>query len=161
MEADGADLGSLLFHDFSFSSLLHSTPSACPTPWLSIFFLLSLTSFTNPHSKTVLMETVVKSGSSVLWLMHVDVWQKPTQYYKAVILQLKICCCSVTQSCLTLCDPWLPCPSSSPGAYSNSCPLSWWCHPTISSSVIPFSSCLQSFPASGSFLMSQLFASGG
>ena len=55
----------------------------------------------------------------------------------------------------------LPCPSPSPGAYSNSCPLSWWCHPTISSSVVPFSSCLQSFPASGSFLMSQLFTSGG
>ena len=55
----------------------------------------------------------------------------------------------------------LPCPSPTPGAYSNSCPLSWWCHPTISSSVIPFSSCLQSFPASGSFLMNQLFASDG
>ena len=54
-----------------------------------------------------------------------------------------------------------PCPSSSPGACSNSCPLSLWCHPKISSSVIPFSSRLQSFPASGSFLMSQLFASGG
>ena len=45
----------------------------------------------------------------------------------------------------------LPCPSPTPGAYSNSCPLSWWYQPTISSSVIPFSSCLQSFPASGSF----------
>ena len=54
----------------------------------------------------------------------------------------------------------LPCPSPSPGACSNSCPLSQWCYPTISSSVIPFSSCSQSFPASGSFLMSQLFASG-
>ena len=54
-----------------------------------------------------------------------------------------------------------PCPLLTPGAYSNSCPLSWWCHPTISSSVIPFSSHLQSFPASGSFPMSQFFASGG
>ena len=52
-----------------------------------------------------------------------------------------------------------PCPSSTPGVYSNSCPLSWWCHPIISSSVIPFSSRLQSFPASGSFQMSQFFAS--
>ena len=51
-----------------------------------------------------------------------------------------------------------PCPSSTPGVYPNSCPLSWWCHPTISSSVIPFSSSPQSFPASGSFPMSQLFA---
>ena len=51
----------------------------------------------------------------------------------------------------------LPCPSLSLGACSNSCPLSLWCHPTISSSVAPFSSCLQPFPASGSFPMSQLF----
>ena len=51
--------------------------------------------------------------------------------------------------------------SSSPGAYSNSCPLSQWCHPTISSSVVPFSSRLQVFPASGSFPVSQLFISGG
>ena len=54
-----------------------------------------------------------------------------------------------------------PCPSPTPGAYSNSCPLSQWCHPTILSSDVPFSSPLQSFPASGSFQMSQLFASGG
>ena len=55
----------------------------------------------------------------------------------------------------------LPCPSPIPEACSNSCPLSWWCHPTISSSIIPFSSCLQSFPASGSFPMSHFFASCG
>ena len=55
----------------------------------------------------------------------------------------------------------LPCPSPTPRACSNLCPSSQWCHPTISSSVIPFSSCLQSFPASGSFLMSQFFPSGG
>ena len=54
-----------------------------------------------------------------------------------------------------------PYPSPNPGVYSDSCPSSWWCHPTVSSSVISFSSCLQSFPASGSFPMSQLFASGG
>ena len=56
--------------------------------------------------------------------------------------------------------PRLPCPSLTPRACSDSCPLSQWCHPTISSSVIPFSSCLQSFPASGSFPMSQFFTSG-
>ena len=54
-----------------------------------------------------------------------------------------------------------PCPSPTPTVYSNSCPLSQWGHPTISSSVVPFPSCPQSFPASGSFPMSQLFASGG
>ena len=55
----------------------------------------------------------------------------------------------------------LPYPSPTPRAYSNSCPSSQWCHPTISSSVVPFSSCLQSFPASRSFPVSQFFASGG
>ena len=54
-----------------------------------------------------------------------------------------------------------PCPSPTPRVYSNSCPSSRWCHPTISSSVVPFSSCPQSFPASGSFQMSQLFTSDG
>ena len=54
-----------------------------------------------------------------------------------------------------------PCPSPTPRVYPNLCPLSRWCHPTISSSVVPFSSCPQSFPASGSFQMGQLFTSGG
>ena len=70
---------------------------------------------------------------------------------------------SVAQLCPTLCNPMdtrPPCPSPTPGAYSNSCPLSRGCHPTISSSVVPFS-CLQSFPASGSFPLSQFFPSGG
>ena len=74
---------------------------------------------------------------------------------------------SLTQSCPTLCDPMdfrttgFPCPSPIPGVYSNSCPLSQGCHPTISSSVIPSFFCPQSFPASGSFPMSQFFASSG
>ena len=67
---------------------------------------------------------------------------------------------SVAQSSLTL-HARPPCPSPNPEVYPNACPSSRWCHPTILSSVIPFSSCLQSFPASGSFQMSQLFASGG
>ena len=54
-----------------------------------------------------------------------------------------------------------PCPSPTPEVYPHSCPLSWWCHWTISSSVLPFTSCPQSFPASRSFQMSQLFTSGG
>ena len=71
---------------------------------------------------------------------------------------------SVTQLCLALCDPYLqhamlPSPSPTPGACSNSCPLSLWCRPTISSSIIPFSSCPQSFPAS--FPRSKFFTSGG
>ena len=86
-----------------------------------------------------------------------------------------------TAACLASCGSWghkesdmierlnwtglqhdrLPCPSPAPRAYPNSCPLSRWCHPTISSSVVPFSSCFQSSPASGFFPMSQLFVSGG
>ena len=72
--------------------------------------------------------------------------------------------CSVVSDSLWPCGlqhARLPCPSPTPGACSNSCPLSWWCHPAISSSVIPFSARLQSFPASGSFQMSQFFTSGG
>ena len=73
---------------------------------------------------------------------------------------------SVAQSCPTLWPHGLqharpPCPSPTPRVYSNSCPLSWWYHPTISSSVVPFSSHLQSFPTSRSFQMSQFFTSGG
>ena len=86
--------------------------------------------------------------------------------YETVYTWLKSCCCS---SVIVLSDTlWphrlqharLPCPSLSPGAYSNSCPLSQWCHPTISSSVAPLSSCPQYFPASESVSMNQLFASG-
>ena len=77
---------------------------------------------------------------------------------------------SVQFSCSVVSDSlWLhelqharpPCPSPIPGVHPKPCPSSWWCHPAISSSVIPFSSCPQSFPASGSFQMSQHFASGG
>ena len=86
------------------------------------------------------------------------------------IVVVSICCCSGDQlliSCVWSLWPHglqhsrLSGPSPSPGACSNSCPLSRWCHPTISPSVIPFSSSLQSFPASGSFLMSLLFGLGG
>jgi len=83
--------------------------------------------------------------------------QNTLNNFKAIVVQLLIC----TQLFATrgLQHPTLPCPSPNLGACSNSCPLSWWCHPTISSSVIPF--CLQSFPESGSFLMSCLFTSCG
>ena len=79
-------------------------------------------------------------------------------YWGSVVKSLK--------SCLTLRPHGLqhtrlPCPSLSPRVYSNSCPLSQWCHPTISPSVVPFSSCPQSCPASGSFPLSWLFTSGG
>ena len=87
-----------------------------------------------------------------------DSWRNP-----------QLCLSSVQFSHLVMSDslqtPWtashgVPCPSPTPRACSNSSSLSRWCHPTISSSVAPFSSCLQSFPVPGSFLMSQLFATG-
>ena len=87
--------------------------------------------------------------------------------HQQIEIQSYTCYYSVPKSCSTLCDPHgpqharLPCPSPTPGAYSNSHPSSQWCHPIISSSVIPFSSCFQSFPASGAFLVSQFFTSGG
>ena len=96
--------------------------------------------------------------------------QLKTEFKYMTMNQSITCCYSVTQSCLTLCDTMncrttvlhhhLPCPSLSPGVCSNLCPLSQWCHPTSSTSVTRFSSCPQSFPASGSFPMNQLFVSG-
>ena len=89
------------------------------------------------------------------------------KHYLLYSLPIHCCCCSVTQLCPTLCDPMdcstldFPVCWDFAGLCSNSCPLSQWCHPTISSSVIPFSSCLQSFPASGSFPVNWLRASGG
>ena len=101
------------------------------------------------------------SSTSVLpdscsWSSHLISFQAPT-FLHFVVVQL------VSHVWLFV-TPWLqharlPCPSASPGVCSSSCPSSRWCHPTISSSVVPFSSCLQSFPASESFLMSQPFAS--
>ena len=90
---------------------------------------------------------------SSLWETMFPGWQRSVQLS-----------CSVMSDCLWLhglLHARLPCLSPTPWAYSNSCPWSWWCHPTISSSVTPFSSCLYSVPASGSFPMSQFFASCG
>ena len=85
-------------------------------------------------------------------------------YFALFLFSCLQCSCSVVSESLwlhRLQHVRLPCPSPSPGTCSNSCPLSRWCHPIISSSVVPFSSCLQYFPASRSFLMSQFFTSGG
>ena len=91
-------------------------------------------------------------------------WQKKNASAISMIISSVQFSCSVVSNFLQphgLQHSRLPCPSPIPGACSFSCPLSPWCHPTISSFVIPFSSCLQSFPASESFPMSQFFASGG
>ena len=122
----------------------------------SVYISATLSFFSPSSSSTV--STGLLSTTMSLFLLS----QKVHQYHFCRFHQFS----SVTQSCLTvqfhaLQHARLPCPSPTPGACSNSCPLSQWCHPTISSSVIPFPSCLQSFPASGSFQMSQFFASGG
>ena len=86
---------------------------------------------------------------------------KHTHIYAHISVQFN---CSVVSHSLRPHEPQHtrpPCPSPTPGVYPNSCPLSRWCHLTISSSIIPFSSCSQSFPASGPFQIIQLFASGG
>ena len=93
-------------------------------------------------------------------------WTDLNFYLRSLYLtaSLSYWCFSAAKSCSTLCNPMdcrLSCPLSSPRSCSNSCPLSQWYHPTISSSVISFFSCLQSFPASGSFPVILLFTSGG
>ena len=94
-------------------------------------------------------------------------WITKNRFKQLLIMEVGQLVSAVTQFCPIICDP-MDC--STPGfhvhhqlpelAQTHSCPLSQWCHPTISSSVVPFSSWLQSFPASGSFLMSQFFTSG-
>ena len=97
--------------------------------------------------------------------LHYQLDNFEAQNWKWVYLYDIIQFSSVAQSCPTLCNPMRharpPCPSPTPRVYSDACLPSQWCHPAISSSVIPFSSCPQSLPASGSFPMSQPFAWGG
>ena len=90
-------------------------------------------------------------GNLCTWLMRIKLMQWLSVQFN----------CSVVSDSLLSQHARPPCPSPTPGVYSNACPLSRWCHLAISSSVIPFSSCPQSFPASGSFQMSQCFTSGG
>ena len=108
----------------------------------------------------------------LIWVLIVLEWDSLCKNWSSVFTIYTVCFITLfssvqSLSCFRLLWPHglqharLPCPSPTPRVYSNSCPLSQWCHPTSLSSVIPFSSHLQSFPASGSFQMSQLFISGG
>ena len=111
---------------------------------------MSLELKTSPHTSTVVSPLLT--------------WGSCDQGCLTVWVQLSQFRCSVVSNNLWphgLQHARPPCPSTTPGVYSNSCPLSRWCHPTISSCVVPFFSYLQSFPASGSFQMSQFFTSGG
>ena len=117
-------------------------------------------------------------GSQEIWILILPVMEPRTNvlaslnlnFFRVMIIIPFSYSCSVQFGCSVMSNSLQPhglqhsrppCPSPTPRVYSNSCPLSRWCCPTISSSVVPFSSCLQSFPASGSFQMSQFFASGG
>ena len=95
-----------------------------------------------------------------LWNYFMVVWN---HMLKAYMYSVQFCHSVMSDSLWShgLQHARLPCPSLTPRAYSNACPLHRWCHPTISSSVVPFYSCLQSFPGSGSFPMTQFFTSGG
>ena len=111
------------------------------------------------------LKILLFSYSNVPWL-HVTVWilySVPLNFlyslYSSAQFSHSVVSNSLRPHGLQHARP--PCPLPTPGVYSNSCPLSQWCHPTISFSVVPFSSCLQSFPASGSFAVSQFFSSGG
>ena len=134
--------------------------SSWPHSWGLQGHLLSLSSFLSCPLLSCLpfLPSVLRSPLTRVFYMLVFKILLPQSF-----LSVPFCCC---QSCLTL-RPHelqharLPCPSLSPAVCPDSCPLSLWCHPTITSSVVPFSSCLQSFPASGSFSMNQLFTSGG
>ena len=130
-----------------------SSQCFCAIQSHTIFPLSTWTfSFCLRHPQSCWNQCVVFIFESMLWFLN-------------QLLPLSLSVSSVAQ-CLTHCDPMdcSPpgfCPSPIPGACSNSCPSSRWCHPSISTSVFPFSSCLQSSPASGSFPKRQFFASGG
>ena len=99
------------------------------------------------------------------WLLTAVLLPRELQYYLSFRYTTSVqFSCSAMSDSLQPHEPQHarpPCPSATPRVHPNPCPLSWRCHPAISFSVVPFSSCPQSFPASGSFSMSQLFASGG
>ena len=118
-----------------------------------------------------------KRAQKQIWINRMDPWQRrkrntteKIQSIQQMVLKQLDQFSSVQFSCSVVSDSSRPhesqrarppCPAPTPGVHSNSCPLSRWCHPAISSSIIPFSSCPQSLPASGSFPMSQLFTWGG
>ena len=133
--------------------MLHSTNclTLCYKDSLIQSFLILTVS---PSFKNILLMFLVRNFK-ISWR---KTWKWPT-----VFVSVQFSCSFMSNSLwpLRLQHSRLPCPSPTPGTYQNSCPLSQWFHPAISSSVVPFSSCPQSLPASGSFLKSQLFEWGG
>ena len=129
---------------------------------------MNLTTIANKNRTTW---TILGEITSYFQCLHLRIWlEMVSMCYWLITLQFRLSFSSVQFSCSVVSDSLRPhelqhtrppCPSPTPGAHSNSRPSSQWCHPAISSSVIPFSSCPQSLPASESFPMSQLFSWGG
>ena len=132
---------------------LRGTQDPVPRLYYCFFTVPPLSLLLLPFLKSNCLNLAFGTSFSVFWPGKLHALYSPVQFSHSVMSD-------------SLRPPGLqyarvPCSSPTPRAYSNSCPWSWWCHPTISSSVIPFSSCPQSLPASGSFQMSQFLASGG
>ena len=126
-------------------------------PYLSIFKGYSIPRIPLGTSLLYLRSCLLSHLVSRFYISFINWW--PQIYISRIQFSSSVMSSSLKPHGLQHARP--PCPSPTPSVYSNSCPLSQWCHPTISFPVIPFSSHLQSFPASGSFQMSQLFAPGG
>ena len=135
-------------------------------PWRALFWSLNQSVLPCPvladascPAYSFLRKQVRWSASPISWrIFHSLLWSTQWKAFSSVQFSHSVVSYSLWPNETQHARP--PCPSPTPGAYSNSWPLSRWCHPTISFSVIPFSSCPQSFPTSGSFQISQLFTSG-
>ena len=145
----------------TLKSLLQHYSSKASILWCSAFFIVQ---FSHPYmttGKTIALTRQIFVGKVMSLLFNMLPRLAIAFLPRSSSVQFSCSVVSDSLGCHVLQHTRLPCPSPTPGAYSNSCPSSQWCHPTISSSVVPFSSCLQFFPASVSFPMSQFFASGG
>ena len=112
----------------------------------------------NIPSNTNFLGSANQNNSKIFTTVRMTVLKKRTVGNTVKIFQFSRSVASDSLRPHELQHPRPPCPSPTPGVYPNPCPLSWWCHPTISSFVVPFGSCLQSFPASGSFPVCQHFS---
>ena len=130
---------------------------------LSLFFWESLMIINNSYWVLIIRKGWAWFSQCIISLWGIVQMSEEASIITFIITSVQFIC-SIMSNSLQPHEPQHarpPCSSPTPRVHPNPCPLSWWCHPTISSSGIPFSSCPQSFPASGSFPMSQLFASGG
>ena len=147
----------MLFVDFNNG---HS--DQCAMYLIIVFTCISIIISSVEHLFMCLLVTFISSLKK--WLFKFSAHFSTGFLFSWLLSSVLLLSCSGASNSLGPCGRQhtrLPCASPSPRACSDSCPLSWWCQPTISTSITPFSSSLQSFPASGSFLMSQLFPSGG